>query len=275
MKNGKYKMKTNIFKVAFIFILLVNIKIKAQVFPNLNVNVPVNSSVANFGFNLIGFCSMTSSSDYFVITTPTNGGLTPVASGVTLQYKITAINVSGPANLTCAQTGTTPVNVGDTYTFTNASPLYQFSCILSATVAGQFMLVGTPTVLNQPYECGYQLSVTLANCGNTAQLIGNSIAVPPSSPCNVGISNSINELSIETKINISPNPNNGEFNLQLNTINENTNIEIYNTIGQLILKQPIEKLSNNVNLNNAVNGIYFIQIKENNKLIGITKIVKE
>ncbi len=268
-------MKTNILKIVFMFILLMNIKTNAQVFPSLNVNVPVNSNVANFGFNLIGFCSMTSSSDYFVITTPTNGGLTPVASGVTLQYKITAINVSGPANLTCAQTGTTPVNVGDTYTFTNASPLYKFSCVLSATIAGQFMLVGTPTVLNQPYECGYQLSITLANCGNTAQLTGNSIAIPSSSLCNVGISNSINELSNETKINISPNPNSGEFNLHLNTINVNSNIEIYNTIGQLILKQPIDKLSNNINLNNVVNGIYFIQIKENNKLIGTTKFVKE
>ena len=74
----------NVFYCVLIFIL--GQQARSQVnFPALDLNVPINTVVGNHSFVLINSCQ---SQDFHVITTPTNGGLIPVASGVQFVLKI-------------------------------------------------------------------------------------------------------------------------------------------------------------------------------------------
>lgn len=264
----------NFFHCILIFIL--SQQARSQVnFPALNLNVPINTVVGNHSFVLINSCQ---SQDFHIISTPTNGGLIPVANGVQFVLKISGINIAFPTvSLTCLQTGTVPVVVGNTYTFTNPNNQFQFTCIGPATVNCQFLLVGTPTILNQSYECGYDVAFTLGNCQNASIFSGltQMPIISGNTLCNVGISNAISEKSKVSQAGIFPNPSTGEFYLQVNAVTEDLKLEVYNAIGQLILTDPILEITSKISLVNQPNGIYFIKIKDRNSIIKTEKIVKE
>ncbi len=84
-------------------------------------------------------------------------------------------------------------------------------------------------------------------------------------PCNgVGI----NEAVEENSISISPNPNNGLFNVdvQLSKVND-IEMVVYNIVGQEMVHEKIENTLGgiyNVDISNQTGGIYFILIKTNN-----------
>lgn len=71
-------------------------------------------------------------------------------------------------------------------------------------------------------------------------------------------------------INIYPNPSTGEFIILLNSINENVEIEICNTIGQVILSRSLTGLQTKINLIDKTAGIYFIRIGSVTKKLIIT-----
>lgn len=264
----------NVFHCVLIFIL--SQQARSQVnFPALNLNVPINTVVGNHSFVLVNSCQ---SQDFHIINTPTNGGLIPVATGVQFVLKISGINIAFPTvSLTCLQTGTVPVVVGNTYTFTNPNNQFQFTCVGPATVNCQFLLVGTPLNLNQSYECGYDVAFTLANCQNSSIFSGftQMPIISGNTLCNVGISNGLTEMRNNDQTIIFPNPSKGEFYMQVNAITEDLNLEVYNAIGQLVFKDPITEENSKISLVNLPDGIYFMKIKDGNKIIRTEKIVKE
>ena len=70
---------------------------------------------------------------------------------------------------------------------------------------------------------------------------------------------SINETNSKTKeISIFPNPANTEINIVL-PANENTQIEISNAMGQVIIK---DQNKNRIDISNLTNGLYFISVKQ-------------
>jgi len=75
-------------------------------------------------------------------------------------------------------------------------------------------------------------------------------------------------------INISPNPNNGEFNLVFSGISENLSLKIYSSIGQLIYSKIITESNYKIDLTQHPNGIYFIKLIQNGKTINTNKIIK-
>ena len=74
-------------------------------------------------------------------------------------------------------------------------------------------------------------------------------------------------------VSIYPNPNNGEFTIELVSIN-NTYITITNVLGQIIKTQKAE-LMNQIDLNAFDKGIYFINVMENNQSVYKGSIIKE
>ncbi len=72
-------------------------------------------------------------------------------------------------------------------------------------------------------------------------------------------------------LNIYPNPNNGLFNVELNTISQ---IIITNTLGQVVLNETMETGKNNLDIQNQPAGIYFINVIQNGKQQTL-KLVKE
>jgi len=77
----------------------------------------------------------------------------------------------------------------------------------------------------------------------------------------IQVSNGINE---NTKIDfaIYPNPNNGDFMVVLNSqLENNTSINVYNTIGQNVFTSKISNNHQRFNLSNLNKGLYFINIE--------------
>ena len=82
-----------------------------------------------------------------------------------------------------------------------------------------------------------------------------------------------NSLSA-SNINIFPNPTNGIFNVDITDLYKSAAIEIYSNMGVLVKKQVVTSENNIISLNNEAKGIYFVYIKEGEKAIKVSKIVK-
>ena len=86
---------------------------------------------------------------------------------------------------------------------------------------------------------------------------------------------SINETTNPNSILIYPNPNNGIFNISISPQIKNAIIEVYNSIGALVYKQEVENQENAIELSNQANGLYFVKVMSDNKIVGMGKIIKE
>ena len=90
---------------------------------------------------------------------------------------------------------------------------------------------------------------------------------------NVTECTNIKTIASKAAIKVYPNPNNGEFTIELTNIN-NSNITITNVLGQIIKTQKAE-LMNQINLNLFEKGVYFINVVENNQSVYRGSIIKQ
>jgi hypothetical protein len=75
------------------------------------------------------------------------------------------------------------------------------------------------------------------------------------------------------QINFYPNPNNGEFTLITGTIT-NAQMEIYNTLGTLVLRQNIKEPASKIKLGNVADGVYYIRVIAENQKVFESKLIK-
>jgi hypothetical protein len=88
------------------------------------------------------------------------------------------------------------------------------------------------------------------------------------------ISGSIENIEVKNEdVNIYPNP--AENILHVNSNIENPKIELYNSVGELVLSQ--QKLSSNIaiNISHLHSGIYYIRLFSKDKLLGTQKLMKK
>jgi len=71
---------------------------------------------------------------------------------------------------------------------------------------------------------------------------------------------------------IAPNPNNGQFTCYLNFIPDNSQIEFYNALGQLIKVERLDSDMQNITLNNQ-KGFVFYVIRNQNKVVCRGKLI--
>jgi hypothetical protein len=86
----------------------------------------------------------------------------------------------------------------------------------------------------------------------------------------VGIQEHNNSLS---QINVYPNPNNGLFTVFVSSVTDNSLLELYNCLGQIVVKQKINDNTTILNLNTLSKGIYILKLKENNQSVKTTRVV--
>jgi|AntAceMinimDraft_17_1070374.scaffolds.fasta_scaffold36346_1 hypothetical protein len=89
-----------------------------------------------------------------------------------------------------------------------------------------------------------------------------------------GLLTNINEEK-KQKIKIFPNPFNDKIIITLSSDIDISEIIVYNSIGQEIVNKP--KLEGNqliINLTQEPNGLYYLIIKDNNKIIQTKKLIK-
>ncbi len=87
-------------------------------------------------------------------------------------------------------------------------------------------------------------------------------------PSTVGV----NALAINEKLEIYPNPTTGNFTITQNNT-ANTEIEIYDIVGELIYKTIATNQQTEIDLTKQAKGIYFVRIEDENKNIVNRKIV--
>lgn len=137
------------------------------------------------------------------------------------------------------------------------------TCVLNPEIAGTLNVSSTNCSIdwNTNYTGSVSLKVCGVNdCGNSSFSDEKIIYIDNS----VGISekNNIN-------VNLFPNPSTGIFTLNLNSdFNKNINIKIYNSLGLVIFEQSNivlkGKYSKTMNLDELPNGVYFLNVYNNN-----------
>jgi hypothetical protein len=84
---------------------------------------------------------------------------------------------------------------------------------------------------------------------------------------------SIESISSQNTIKLYPNPNNGNFIVELFK-NIDATIFIHNLLGQVILSKKAG-LINNIELGDLNSGVYLITIKKSNAIIYSQSIIKQ
>lgn len=146
------------------------------------------------------------------------------------------------------------------------------------------------------YETGY--SIALDTLGNiyTAGFFGATVDFDPSPTSSFNLTSNgpfdifiqkmhqtgvgINDYSTpmktsSNKLKIYPNPNNGVFNVTISDNINNTQIEIYNSLGVLIYCYSIENEQNIISLIDLDKGIYLLRVLEGGSIMGFERFVKE
>lgn len=128
--------------------------------------------------------------------------------------------------------------------------------------------IGGKWGLLTPYSMGFGIGTNLVCLGKTFpssatiyHMSGNTFS------CSVltGIKENSNSLMYEN-ISISPNPNNGSFQLKIENELENGELILVNLIGQEVYKQKIINGDNPINTNGLSRGLYhFVVIEHNQK----------
>ena len=115
----------------------------------------------------------------------------------------------------------------------------------------------------------------------TSREFGNydgNVFVPAYTDGNVDVVTGINDLS-NTAMVVSPNPNNGNFTLDLSSVKSQvSNVKIMNMVGGVVYQQKVAQnatFNQNINLNNLSDGVYTILIQTNNGDIVKKMVIKK
>jgi hypothetical protein len=110
-----------------------------------------------------------------------------------------------------------------------------------------------------PMETG-QTYTAVAN-GNYAVIVTQNNCTDTSNCTNVIITNIASELN-NAFINVYPNPSNGNVVVELSNI---AHITVYNLLGKVILDEEMSKGTNQLNLSEQLNGVYYIKAVVDNR----------
>jgi len=95
-------------------------------------------------------------------------------------------------------------------------------------------------------------------------------------PSVIGVNVGINENEYVSKFNVFPNPNNGKFNIQVQTTNsEKLNITIRNLVGQIVYSEKVSvmnALNKSLDLSHLEKGIYTISLENEQTSLSTKKV---
>jgi hypothetical protein len=195
----------------------------------------------------------------------------PVTPSVTTVYTVTATdfnncNISNSLTLTVFNKPTVSISAnktvlckGETITLTGAG----------ATSYSWSTNEQTPSVVyTLPSDITYYYAVTGTDangCPGTANFSITALKC-------VGINEA---AKISSAIGIYPNPGNGQFNVSVSQVTDHLNLKVYNALGMLVKSQQISLNESKLDLMNETNGIYFVNICDENNVVKTIRIIKQ
>ena len=177
----------------------------------------------------------------------------------------------------CSSTKCQTLNITNASTVTPCSAHFTYTVLAGGVVHFSSTSTGTNSLTNYSWNYGSGSYGTGLNPLHTftsngikyiCLTISDSLTSCSSTKCDsiyvttvTGIKNYVNNLA---NIIIYPNPNNGVFTIELSALsieNKETKIYIYNVLGEIVFeKNSISNTKQNVDINNLVNGTYFIKL---------------
>ena len=82
----------------------------------------------------------------------------------------------------------------------------------------------------------------------------------------IDITTDVNQIS-QFKFNMYPNPSNGQFTIQADEALVNTEVQIFNTIGELVATVQLNSSNTMINLSHLNSGVYMVKLSANNQII--------
>lgn len=225
-----------------------------------------------------GTWSVISGSGTIVTPTSPTSAITGLSAGTTiLQWSISS-------GCYAPSTSTMSINVSDVPTISNAGTS-QTVCATTTSLSGNTPSVGTGA-WSLVSGTATITSPNLPNTSVTGMALGtnvfqwtisNSVCALSSSTVSVfvypcGIEDINNGTSA---ISVYPNPTLGEITVTLEKITDNTFVEVYNSLGQLISKQVAKEIILKINLTEQAKGIYHVRITKDGKQLYKTKVIKD
>ena len=182
-------------------------------------------------------------------------------TSVTLSNSLTSIG-----NATFAFcSGLTSVTIPNSVTSIGSQAYYGCTGLTSVTVNWT-----TPLAINETVFQGVTLSnVTLNVPAGTVATYQAAPVWGGFSPINATLANESFENT--ANINLYPNPSNGIFNFQLAN---DLQIEVYNSLGQLLSSEKMTSGNNTINITNQAAGIYFLKANDDGATTSTYKIIK-
>jgi hypothetical protein len=196
------------------------------------------------GTNIV---SPTTNSSYSVSGASTAGCIsaTPAISNLTVN-SLPTVNVATNASIICTgQSATITANGANTYSWNTTST--NTTIVVSPTINTTYTVMGTDA----------------NNCQNFSVITQS-----------VSLCTGIGMQDLTGSIIIYPNPSEGIFSIQCNSISEDINIKVYNTLGQLILEQKSKQENTVIDLSAYAAGLYYLKVRTQNSEETI-KLIKE
>lgn len=265
----------------------------------INVTPTVNTTYTVTGTSISPSCTNTRIITVTVSTTPTINiaGTFTICDG-----QSTTLTASGADSYTWSNTVTNPSSVYSPTTSTNVIGVQGMNLVGCTSFTTQTITVNPSPFLDivaPSYVC-IGTSGTIAavspnsitwNTGST----NNTIVVTPDvettytvvathtvnsctrtktatikiDPC-TGLSNNV---AVNSDLMVYPNPNNGEFTIELNNNSEKT-IEITDISGRVLVSVKSAEQKNNFNISQLSNGIYFVRIQSENS-VQVVRVIKQ
>ena len=146
-----------------------------------------------------------------------------------------------------------------------------YGMYISAISPGTLSLYRNTTNASYPYDYGNIASITSASTGSTDFYfffynwdISTISCYSDMEEAEIYVDNCAGIYGkLIPDFKISPNPNNGEFEINLSYIRENTSIEILDLNGKLVYQTRLNNKSHSININSISRGIYLISLIEN------------
>ena len=149
-----------------------------------------------------------------------------------------------------------------------------YGMYVSAISPGTLSLYRNTTNASYPYDYGNVASITQASNGSTdfyfffynwdistiSCYSDMQEAVVYVDPCTNIKENNLGEF------NISPNPNNGSFEIYMTNITATTEIEILDLNGKIIYNNTISNKNQNINIENISRGVYIVKANQNGNI---------
>jgi len=88
-----------------------------------------------------------------------------------------------------------------------------------------------------------------------------------------GSATGISKVSASNKLNIYPNPSNGEFNVSIEGV-EIKKIEVFNNQGQLVAVEAVNASNGHININGVASGMYFVKVTTSEGTITNKVVIK-